>query len=174
MDINYLNIKKFFTNSSEENEEVKSNISISNIPDTPKVILIIFPIQHDFFRVASYSYRNLPYNKNKIEFHYVINSNFTDSFSLRRGTIYKMELDKKSCIINKNTLLNKLGKINFDIIIDLNIFYESSIEDFISNQKSNYKIGFKHDKSDLLYNVQLDISKSQIAEKGYQKILDLI
>ena len=85
-----------------------------------------------------------------------------------------MELDKKSCIINKNTLLNKLGKINFDIIIDLNIFYESSIEDFISNQKSNYKIGFKHDKSDLLYNVQLDISKSQIAEKGYHQILDLI
>ena len=104
----------------------------------------------------------------------IINRNFSDSFSLRRGTIYKMELDKKSCIINKNTLLNKLGKINFDIIIDLNIFYESSIEDFISNQKSNYKIGFKHDKSDLLYNVQLDISKSQIAEKGYQQILDLI
>ena len=49
MDINYLNIKKFFTNSSEEDEEIKSNISISNIPETPKVILIIFPIQHDFF-----------------------------------------------------------------------------------------------------------------------------
>ena len=116
-DQGYSDVVKFFTNSSEENEEVKSNISISNIPETPKVILIIFPIQHDFFRVASYSYRNLPYNKNKIEFHYVINSNFTDSFSLRRGTIYKMELDKKSCNINKNTLLNKLGKINLILLL---------------------------------------------------------
>tara|TARA_Y100000766_G_scaffold68403_1_gene57352 strand:+ start:1054 stop:1182 length:129 start_codon:yes stop_codon:yes gene_type:complete len=41
-------------------------------------------------------------------------------------------------------------------------------------QDSNFKIGFKHNKSDLLYNVQLDISKSQIAENGYQKILELI
>jgi hypothetical protein len=48
------------------------------------------------------------------------------------------------------------------------------MEDFILTQDSNYKIGFKHKKSDLLYNVQLDISKSQIAENGYQKILELI
>ena len=61
---------------------------------------------------------------------------------------------------------------NFDIIIDLNINYDSKVENFILMQDSNFKIGFKHDKSDLLYNVQLDISKSQIAENGYQKILE--
>ena len=88
--------------------------------------------------------------------------------------VHKMKLDNKLRIINKNDLLLQLSKINFDIIIDLNISYESSIEDFIAKQSSNYKIGFKHDKSDSLYNVQLDISKSQIAEKGYQQILDLI
>ena len=44
----------------------------------------------------------------------------------------------------------------------------------VNPTKSNYKIGFKHKKSDFLYNVQLDISKSQIAENGYQKILELI
>ena len=76
-------------------------------------------------------------------------------------------------IINKDILLSKLKNINFDIIIDLNINYESNIEDFIK-QDSNYKIGFKHKKSDLLYNVQLDISKCSVAEKGYQKILELI
>ena len=58
-------------------------------------------------------------------------------------------------------------------IIDLNVEYEPLIHDFIS-QNSNYKVGFKHKQSDLLYNVQLDISKTQIAENGYQKILDLI
>ena len=174
MGINYLNIKKFFTNSSKENEEVNSNISISNIPETPKVILIIFPIQHDFFRVASYSYRNLPYDKDNIEFHYIINRNFSDSFSLRRGNIHKMNLDNKFNIINKASLLNDLNKINFDIIIDLNINYNQKMEDFILTQDSNYKIGFKHNKSDLLYNVQLDISNSQIAERGYNQILELI
>ena len=127
MDINYLNIKKLFSTSPKSKKKVKSNISISSIPETPKIILIIFPIKHDFFRVASYSYRNLPYDREKIEFHYIVNNNFTDSFSLRRGTLHKMKLDDKLRIINKKNLLNQLQKINFDIIIDLNISYESSI-----------------------------------------------
>ena len=77
-------------------------------------------------------------------------------------------------IINKDNLLNSIKNIDFDIIIDLNINYQEAMSDFILMQKSNYKIGFKHKKSDFLYNVQLDISKCGIAEKGYQQILELI
>ena len=169
-----LNIKSFFGKSQKENKKVNSNIAISKKPSLPKTILVLFPIEHDFFRVASYSYRNLPYDRSDINFHYIINRNFSDSFSLRRGDIYKIDLDEKSKIKNKNTLLNHLNQIKFDIIIDLNINYQEAMEDFIFMQESNYKIGFKHKKSDLLYNVQLDISKSQIAENGYRKILELI
>ena len=167
-------IKKIFKNFSKESPKINSNISISDNPDQTKTVLMIFPIDKNFFRVASYTYRNLPYNKNKVVFHYIINDNFSDSFSLRKGTVHKMELDQKNNIINKSILLNTLKNINFDIIIDLNINYDSKVENFILMQDSNFKIGFKHEKSDILYNVQLDISKSQIAENGYQKILDLI
>ena len=166
-------IKKFFKNFTKEEIKTNSKISISNQPTQPKIVLLIFPIDKDFFRVASYTYRNLPYNKNQTIFHYIINDNFSDSFSLRKGEVHKIELDKKKNIINKNILLNTLQEIKFDIIIDLNINYEPKIKDFIT-QKSNYKIGFKHKKSDLFYNVQLDISKCGIAEKGYQKIVELI
>ena len=173
--MNYsLNIKKFFSNTDSESNNTKSSISISKISSSAKTILVIFPFEETFFRVASYSYRNLPYDRDNIEFHYLINRNFSDSFSLRRGNIHKMDLDDKFNIINKNSLLAQLNKSNFDIIIDLNISYNQKMEDFILMQNSNYKIGFKHKKSDLLYNVQLDISKSQIAENGYQKILELI
>ena len=173
--MNYsLNIKKFFTNTQPEDNKTKSNISISKKSSSPKTILVLFPFEEIFFRVASYSYRNLPYDRDNIEFHYLINRNFSDSFSLRRGNIHKMDLDDKLNIVNKNSLLVQLNKSNFDIIIDLNISYNQKMEDFILMQDSNYKIGFKHKKSDLLYNVQLDISKSQIAENGYQKILELI
>ena len=166
-------IKKIFKNFSKEQSKINSNISISDNLDQEKTVLMIFPIDKNFFRVASYTYRNLPYNKNKIIFYYILNENFSDSFSLRKGEIHKIELDKKNNIINKNILLNTLKDINFDIIIDLNIEYEPKIEDFIT-QKSNYKIGFKHKKSDLFYNVQLDISKCEIAEKGYQQLMELI
>jgi len=173
--MNYsLNIKKFFTNTKPEDNKTKSNILISKKSSSPKTILVLFPFEENFFRVASYSYRNLPYDRDNIEFHYLINRNFSDSFSLRRGNIHKMNLDDKLNIVNKNSLLAQLNKSNFDIIIDLNISYNQKMEDFILMQDSNYKIGFKHKKSDLLYNVQLDISKSQIAENGYQKILELI
>ena len=173
--MNYsLNIKKFFTSTQPEENKTHSNISISKKSSSPKTILVLFPFEENFFRVASYSYRNLPYDRDNIEFHYLINRNFSDSFSLRRGNIHKMDLDDKLNIVNKNSLLAQLNKSNFDIIIDLNISYNQKMEDFILMQDSNYKIGFKHKKSDLLYNVQLDISKSQIAENGYQKILELI
>ena len=173
--MNYsLNIKNFFSNTDSKPNNTKSSISISKISSSAKTILVIFPFEETFFRVASYSYRNLPYDRDNIEFHYVINRNFSDSFSLRRGNIHKMNLDKNFNIINKNSLLLELNAFNFDIIIDLNINYNKKMEDFILLQDSNYKIGFKNEKSDLLYNVQLDISKSQIAENGYQKILELI
>ena len=173
--MNYsLNIKNFFNKSDSNEIKVKSNISISKASSGPKTILVIFPFEENFFRVASYSYRNLPYDRKKIKFHYIINRNFTDSFSLRRGNIHKMKIDDKLNITNKDNLLNELTKFNFDIIIDLNVNYNKKLEDFILKQASNYKIGFKHNKSDLLYNVQLDISKTQIAENGYQKIMELI
>tara|TARA_B100000029_G_scaffold507663_1_gene592814 strand:- start:1077 stop:1607 length:531 start_codon:yes stop_codon:yes gene_type:complete len=167
-------IKNFFSDLNSDKKSSGSSISISNIASKPKTILIIFPINQDFFRVASYAYRNLPYSKSSIEFHYLINDNFIDFFSLRKGYIHNMNFDNKLKILNKDILLDKLNKIKFDVTIDLNINYESNIEDFITNQQSNYKIGFKHKKSDSLYNVQLDISKTEIAEKGYQQILKLI
>tara|TARA_Y100001934_G_C12169709_1_gene686094 strand:- start:198 stop:719 length:522 start_codon:yes stop_codon:yes gene_type:complete len=169
-----LKIKNFFKKKSNSNNFVNSNISISKASSAPKSILVIFPFEEDFFRVASYAYRNLPYDKKEINFQYVITSAFSDSFSLRRGIAHHVSIDSNSKIINLKKVIDTLNKTNFDIIIDLNINYDSKVENFILMQDSNFKIGFKHEKSDILYNVQLDISKSQIAENGYQKILDLI
>ena len=104
----------------------------------------------------------------------MVNSNYLDFFSIRKGFIHQINFNSKLEIENKDELFKNLNDKKFDIIIDLNINYESSIDFFIINQESNYKIGFKHDKSDLLYNVQLDISNSQIAERGYKQILELI
>jgi len=167
-------IKNFFRKKQDNHNLVNSNISISKVSASPKTVFVIFPFDENFFRVASYAYRNLPYDKKDINFHYLINSNFSDSFSLRRGTVHHLSINDKCEIVNINKVLNSLNSINFDIIVDLNISYDSKAEHFILMQDSNFKIGFIHEKSDSLYNVQLDISKTQIAENGYQKILDLI
>ncbi|SVE54877.1 uncharacterized protein METZ01_LOCUS507731, partial [marine metagenome] len=124
------NIKNFFTKLSPDHKQVKSHISISGLPIKAKNILIIFPIKKDFFRVASYAYRNLPYDKNNIEFHYMINSNYLDFFSIRKGFIHEIIFNDKLKIENKNKLVEDLNNENFDIIIDLNIDYEASIDSF--------------------------------------------
>lgn len=166
-------IKNFFKNFTEEKNDNTSNISISSTGIKPKDILLIFPLEKDFFRVASYAYRNLPYERQESTFHYLVNENYIDSFSLRKGEIIKIQFDSKMNILNENDLLSSLAKTKYDIIVDLNITFQPKIENFIMLE-SNYKIGFKHHKSDKFYNVQLDISKSEIAEKGYQQIIDLI
>ena len=163
-------IKKFFKNFTKEEIKTNSKISISNQPTQPKIVLLIFPIDKDFFRVASYTYRNLPYNKNQTIFHYVIDDNFSDSFSLRKGEIHKIELDKKNNIINKNILLNTLKDINFDIIIDLNINFKIEIAKIVNELESKYKIGFVSKYSDYFYNVQLKANNNNI----YEPIKDII
>ena len=63
-----MNIKNIFNSSKIENNQLESNIMISKAPSSPKIILVIFPFEKDFFRVASYSYRNLPYDRKILNF----------------------------------------------------------------------------------------------------------
>jgi len=66
--------------------------------------------------------------------------------------------------------LNSLQKIKLDIIVDLNPTFQLAISRFISLLKSEMKVGFVSDFSDRFYNIQLDISKSGITEKGFKQI----
>lgn len=165
-------IKNLFDDFFKKKQNQNNSVSISNKGIAPKKVLMIFPFEKDFFRVASYSYRNLPYDKNKSSFYYLINESFIDSFSLRKGEIINLNFDNNN-IINQKEVISKLRSIKFDVLVDLNIKFQQKIEKFI-NLDADIKIGFKHKKSDLLYNIQLDISKSEIAEKGYQQIINLI
>ena len=60
------------------------------------------------------------------------------------------------------------------MVVNLNIDCNSKVSALMSNLQSNYKIGFKHEDSDLLYNIQIDISKNGIIEDGFKQIRDLI
>ncbi len=55
-------------------------------------------------------------------------------------------------------------------IVDLNPKFQLAISRLISLMKSDMKVGFSSDFSDKFYNIQLDISKSGIMEKGFKQI----
>ena len=74
-----------------------------------------------------------------------------------------MLLNKFSCFQNSEFFI--LEKSN-----NLNPKFQLSISRFISLLKSELKVGFVSDFSDRFYNIQLDISKTGIMEKGFKQI----
>ena len=67
-------------------------------------------------------------------------------------------------------ILNKLKNIEYDTIIDLNAEFHLGIARLISQLSAKLKVGFAHKYSDRFYNMQLDISKSDILEKGFKQV----
>ena len=70
----------------------------------------------------------------------------------------------------KKNILNQLQTTQYDIIIDLNSNFHLGIARLISLLKADLKVGFATPFSDQFYNIQLDISKSGIMEKGYKQV----
>ena len=100
-----------------------------------------------------------------------------------KAKAFGIEPSEKNCIsLSENNFKNFKGTIEdweksdqfeenkFDIIVDLNPTFQLAISRFISLLNSEMKVGFVSDFSDRFYNIQLDISKSGIMEKGFKQI----
>ena len=135
-------------------------------------ILIVFPMDEPSFRVALYTFRRLGQeDKYKINYKYIIKEQFKDLFHLRIGnSIFINYTDQENILSGEKNLLHTLQQNKFDIIVDLNPKFQLAISRLISLMKSDMKVGFSSDFSDKFYNIQLDISKSGIMEKGFKQI----
>jgi ADP-heptose:LPS heptosyltransferase len=84
--------------------------------------------------------------------------------------MYINHSDNDTIVAGEKLLLQSLKQNKFDIIVDLNPTFQLAISRFISLLNSEMKVGFVSDFSDRFYNIQLDISKSGIMEKGFKQI----
>jgi ADP-heptose:LPS heptosyltransferase len=71
---------------------------------------------------------------------------------------------------DEKQILDQLQTTKFDIIIDLNSNFHLGISRLISLLKADLKVGFSTPFSDQFYNIQLDISKSGVMEKGFKQV----
>ena len=124
------------------------------------------------FRVACYAFRNLgKKNVHKRKFIFLVKEQFEDLFHLRIGDImYIRNSDQYTILSDEKSVLQELYQYEFDIIVDLNPEFHLGISRLISFLTSDMKVGFVSDFSDLFYNIQLNISKSGIMEKGFKQI----
>ena len=131
-------------------------------------ILIIFPIKEEAFRVALYTFRNL-FKDDKINYYFLVNNLYMHHFHLS-GNVFNFNVLKGNIKIDETFFEDRIINKEFDMIVDLNndFFYDMGI--LVNDLKSYYKVGFKNYYSDYFYNIQFDLSKSEVLEDGYKKI----
>ena len=135
-------------------------------------ILIVFPMDEPSFRVALYSFRELGQkDTHQRSYKYIIKEQFKTLFHLRSGTnILVRNSEHENMLSDEKQILDQLQTTKFDIIIDLNSNFHLGIARLISLLKADLKVGFSTPFSDQFYNIQLDISKSGVMEKGFKQV----
>lgn len=158
--------KKLFGQLSVINSKVEikgSNTTLDNI-------LIIFPIDEPSFRVALYTFRNFEGNK-KTNYFYLINRVHHSHFHLM-GEVYNMNYIKSKLTTDDD--FNNLFSIDFDMIVDLNKNFNYDLALIINKMKSKFKVGLSKEFADMFYNLQFNLSESDILENGYEKIKSML
>ena len=138
-----------------------------------KRILLMFPFDEPSFRVAAFSFRGLgSESQSENNYTFLIKDTFKPLFHIRRGETIILISDPKdqSKIKSEDSIINVLKVMDFDMVIDLNTNFYLDASRILSLIPSKMKVGFKSRFSDLFYNIQLDVSKSGIAENGYHKV----
>ncbi len=168
---NILKIKLFYLKILGKINKNEFIIDTSEVKQKINKVLLIFPNNEQDFKVAKYCFRNLSHN-NEIEYYFLINNIYLNNFQFI-GTIYGYNyISKKNKVsINKNFFTDKIDKMKFDVIIDLNTNFILDIAMLNNRMKSNYKIGFKSEYSDLFYNIQFEI---ETLEDGYNHINSML
>ena len=164
--------KIFFWTITGKIKKLHSRLQLTLSQGNSGNILIIFPADEPSFRVAFYTFRDLGKKTGrKIKFIFLVKEQFKDLFHLRMGeTIYTKDSDLHSILSDERSLLLALEREQFDIIVDLNPTFHLGFARLVSLLTSNMKVGFASDFSDRFYNIQLDISRSGIMEKGFKQI----
>ena len=135
-------------------------------------ILIVFPVDEPSFRVAQYTFRALGQQDGcQKNYKYIINEQFKDLFHLQTGSMTLIRNSEyENMLSDEKEILDQLQNIQYDIIIDLNSKFHLGIARLISLLQADLKVGFSTPFSDKFYNIQLDIGKSGIMEKGYKQV----
>ena len=162
----------FFWTITGRMKKIQTRLKVNLAKGNSENILMVFPMEEPSFRVALYAFRDLGKNDEiKREFIFLVQEQFRELFHLQLGEVVFIEpAEPNNILSNERFLLQSFKLLQFDIIVDLNPVFHLGITRLISLLVSDVKIGFSSPFSDKFYNIQMDISKSGIMEKGFKQI----
>ena len=164
--------KIFFWTFTGRMQKIRTRLKVKLVQGNSENVLIVFPMDEPSFRVAIYAFRDLGKNdETKREFIFLVKEQFRQLFHLQMGESVFIEAAAPNDILSdEKFILQSIKQKHFDIIVDLNPVFHLGITRLISLLSSDMKVGFASPFSDKFYNIQLDISKSGIMEKGFKQI----
>ena len=171
-----LRLKLFFWILSGKVKKVNPEINLVSHLQKIEDIIFIFPMEESAFRVSMFSFRNIGYKiNNKVNLYYLVNKKFKSKFNIHNGEkIYINDSSFEKKLSDEKIILDLLPNIKYGMIIDLNPSLHLGIAKLINIMKSDLKIGFKSYLSDKFYNLQFDISKTEVIENGYIQIKSIL
>jgi len=108
--------------------------------------------------------------KKRITFIYKIEFKNYLPTGYRHIAIEFSELDKTKLGLPSKEIINKINKLNFDLVIDLNLEEDIFATSVANIPQSDFRIGFVKNNSDIFYNYQL--TKEINSEKSYRNLLN--
>ena len=162
----------FFWTATGKIKKIHKRLTLNSIQSKMDNILIVFPMDEKSFRVALYAFRELGQRDSRQRnYKFLIREQFKDLFHIQIGMpILVRNSEFENILSDERMILDQIDNTRFDIIIDLNSNFHLGISRLISMLKSDVKVGFSTPFSDQFYNIQLDVSKSGIMERGYKQI----
>ena len=168
-----LRIKIFYYSILGKIQKQIPELDLESKGHKSKRILLMFPFDEPSFRVAAFSFRGLGSEKqSNNHYTFLIKDLFKPLFHIRRGETIILISDSKDPgkIKSEDSIIKVLKLTDFDMVIDLNTNFYLDASRILSLIPAKMKVGFKSHFSDLFYNIQLDVTKSGIAENGYHKV----
>ena len=162
----------FFWTVTGRMKKISTRLKVNLAQGNSESVLIVFPMDEPSFRVAIYAFRDLGKNDEiKREFIFFVQEQFRELFHLQMGeVVFIKAAEPNDLLSDEKIILQSIKQKQFDIIVDLNPVFHLGISRLISLLVSDMKVGFSSPFSDKFYNIQLDISKSGIMEKGFKQI----
>tara|TARA_B100001248_G_scaffold208731_1_gene162770 strand:- start:1363 stop:1905 length:543 start_codon:yes stop_codon:yes gene_type:complete len=154
----------------------ESLIKISKGGKGVKSVIFLLPSEKKQAQIASHFIKNDD-KKNNFRFHYILLEQSLPFYSeniIPNAHIIKEDDMNWFGVINSRSIVDKINKLKFDAIVDLNKSHNQNLSFIINDLNIPIKVGFQSEFSRFLYSIILESNSGGFMEENYLKIENIL
>ena len=154
----------------------ESLIKISKEGKGVKSVIFLLPSEKKQAQVAAHFIKNDD-KKNNFRFHYIILEDSLPLYSekiIPNAHIIKAKDMNWFGVINSKSIVEKINKLKFDAIVDLNQSHDQNLSLIINDLNIPIKVGFQAEFSRFLYSIILESKSVGFLEENYLMIENIL